>query len=117
LASQDLSVPRSFTDTFRGHHLLDFKSLLDNAGCQCLPRLLLCGYKLSKSDKHGNGTMIEPGHSIDKGESSFRDLRQTIRGVIVENPLVQDDIKAYLEKVLRDKGVKAEASTVALYQA
>jgi hypothetical protein len=104
-----LESHHAFTDAFRGHPLLDFKSLLDNAGCQCLPRLLLCGYKLSKSDKHGNGLVIEPGDGVGQGATTFRDLRRTIRRkVIVENPLAQDDIKAYKENVLRDKGVKKD---------
>jgi hypothetical protein len=36
-----LDFHHAFTDAFRGHPLLDFKSLLDNAGCQCLPRLTM----------------------------------------------------------------------------
>lgn len=92
----------AFTDAIRGRPLLDFKSLFDNAACQCLPRLLLCGYRQNTSGKHGNGTVIEPGKGIDKATLSFHDLHQTIqRRVILKNPLAQDDIKTYTEKVNR----------------
>jgi hypothetical protein len=103
-----LDSHHAFTDAFRGHPLLDFKSLLDNAGCQCLPRLLLCGYKNNKSGEHGNGTVIEPSGLIHSARSTYQGLRQMIRQrVIVDNPLAQDDIKAYKEKLLRSKGVEA----------
>jgi hypothetical protein len=104
-----------FTDAFRGHPLLDFKSLLDNAECQCLPRLLLCGYRRNKEKaaKLGGGKVIEPGNGIFPWGTNYKynvydDLRKRIRRRVLENPLARDDIKAYKEQVLRDKGVTAD---------
>lgn len=35
-----------FTDVFRSKPLQDVVQLLDNTHCQCLPRVLLCGYQI-----------------------------------------------------------------------
>jgi hypothetical protein len=100
-----------FTDAFRTYPLLDFKFLLHNTGCQCLRRLILCGYN-EKDDDNGK-KIITPNdglqiHAAEKNPKLFQDLRQTIRRrVILENPLVQEDIKVYREEVLREKGIEA----------
>jgi hypothetical protein len=100
-----------FTDAFRAYPLLDFKSLLHTAGCKCMERLILCGYE-EKDDGEGK-KMITPSEGLLErgstwGDEVYKELRETIRRrIILENPLLQDDIKAQREKVLRAKGVKS----------
>jgi hypothetical protein len=110
-----LDSHHAFTDAFRGHPLQDFKSLLDNSGCQCLPRLFLCGYRRNKSQsKKENTKVFEPGNGIYPwgagwNYDAFHQLRQTIRQrVIKQNPMALDDIQAYKEMVLKSKGVEAD---------
>jgi hypothetical protein len=100
-----------FTDAFRAYPLLDFKSLLHNTGCQCLRRLILCGYK--EEDDDNGKKIITPNdglqiHAAENNPKLFQDLRQTIRRrrVILDNPLVQQEIEVYREEVLRAKGIK-----------
>jgi hypothetical protein len=100
-----------FTDAFRARPLHDFKSLLQDSGCMCHKRLILCGYE-EKDDKNGK-KMITPGEGLlqlDKawGPEVYQTLRQTTRrNVINENHHMQADIKNYRQKVMQQNGVKA----------
>jgi hypothetical protein len=101
-----------FTDAFSTHPLLDFKSLLHNTGCQCVRRLIMCGYK--ETDDGVGNKVVTPNFSISPQESAgwrnemYQELRETIRRrVILENPLVQQDIEVYREKVLTAEGIES----------
>jgi hypothetical protein len=83
-----------FTDAFRSHPLLDFKSLLYNSGCRCVRRLILCGYDEAVDD--GGNKLVSPALDGIKPQSArrriemYQELRETIRRrVIMDNPLVQ----------------------------
>ena len=108
-----------FSDAFRGHPLLDLKSLIDNAGCQCLQRLFLCGYSFSpsKSDRKSDTISSEP-ISISPGDGIFskhpiNDAWKEIRNVLRtrmfdENPFMQQDVQVHRENILRLKGVEKD---------
>jgi hypothetical protein len=105
-----------FTDAFRGHPLLDVKALLENSGCQCLQRLFLCGYTVSRQHspfdllRMGAETItVSPGDGVSAKTAipdGWNELRNTIRQrMFDENPFAQQDVEAYREKILRSKGV------------
>jgi hypothetical protein len=100
-----------FTDAFRARQLHDFKSLLQNSGCMCHKRLILCGYEEKDDGKKGE-KMITPGEGLLQpdgawGPEVYQTLRQTTRrNVINENHHMQVDIKAYRQKVLGENNVK-----------
>jgi hypothetical protein len=102
-----------FSDAFRGNPLLDAKRLLDNSGCQCVRRLFFCGYSFSTANLTVDGDSpkvlsISGGSGISSSSPSadtWNKLRQAIlKGIVEENPFMQEDIKYYREKTLQDKG-------------
>ena len=100
-----------FTDAFRSHPLLDFKSLLQNSGCRCVRRLILCGY--NEGDDDVGKKLVTPARAGIKPQSTsrrinmYQELRETIRRrVVLDNPRVQKDIEVYRKRVLKAKGIE-----------
>ena len=107
-----------FMNMFQSNPLLQFKTLLDNTGCRCLRRLILCGYhenpfdyQQSQSSQEGDSLILEPfqyvGHinhgSVSQGmggadENDKQIMRQILRDwTIGKNSILQDWVKQHRE--------------------
>jgi hypothetical protein len=76
-----LDSHHAFTPTPFGDSLLDFKSLLDNGGCQCLHACCVCGTNRVKKRQawQQHGDWKEPGEGICRHKTvSIQNLRQTL---------------------------------------
>ena len=128
-----------FTKAFRSHPLLDFeKTVADATSCQCLPRLIFCGYKVAKEDHHPE----EPRDDSDSKERSMRtaavtltpnqkltdsprpkhsplydQMRQFLRTSIMDrSPFLSRDIAAYRDTILKQNGIRPDQIDRAEYK-
>jgi hypothetical protein len=128
-----------FTNPFRTMPLLDFATLMDETSCQCLPRLIFCGYdvvpksskrrrKRSKSAELMAGgasnaspsttnvaVELKPGQLLTEipnrkmHQLFHRDLRKAL---VSDNPHITDDVQSFRDSVLdeADEASRVEES-------
>jgi hypothetical protein len=109
-----------FTEAFRSNPLLSITSLLDNAGCRCMKRLILCGYEESIAvgkpiatrtlalNTNTSTALIGAGASGPTDVKSspyfataYRDLRRQMRRQVIENnPFILHDIETFRKNAI-----------------
>jgi hypothetical protein len=112
-----LDSHHAFMAPFLTHQLLDFRELLHSSACSCVERLILCGHEFKRDPardeilvKQGIGMLPRlfkrPGMKGDD-PAMYRDAQQKLRQtVILDNPIMQEDIANYRRQLLESKGVK-----------